>query len=136
MYAQLDDLEEEPKKPKAKWYRRLSFWHRAFPILATCCLLVIAALFRKFGPEQVSSVLQERIPNLAHMLPACHSSFISQIWSRTSKQCTARAFDQCNAYVFPCTVGIWRLAHAPDIDALKSSLWLSASNAALTLCRS
>ena len=61
LHAQLDDLEEEPKHPKAKWYRRLSFWHRAFPILATCCLLVVAALFRRFGPGQVSTVLQEHL---------------------------------------------------------------------------
>jgi len=54
MIVQLDDLEDEPQSPKAKWYRRLSFWYRVWPILATCCLLVIAALLRKFGPEQAS----------------------------------------------------------------------------------
>ncbi|KAL3133020.1 hypothetical protein ABBQ38_006929 [Trebouxia sp. C0009 RCD-2024] len=47
-----DDLEVEPKQAKAKWYRRISWWQRALPVLATCYLLVIAALFRKFGPGQ------------------------------------------------------------------------------------
>ena len=52
---QIDDLEDEPKRPKAKWYKRVSWWHKAWPVLATCCLLVTAALLRKFGPQQASS---------------------------------------------------------------------------------
>lgn len=59
LYVQTDDLEVEPKQAKAKWYRRISWWQRALPVLATCYLLVIAALFRKFGPGQVSTELQE-----------------------------------------------------------------------------
>ena len=52
---QIDDLEEEePKRPKAKWYRRLTFWSKAWPVLATCCLLISAALLRKFGAMQAS----------------------------------------------------------------------------------
>jgi hypothetical protein len=51
---QIDDLEDEPKRPKAKWYKRVSWWQKAWPVLATCCLLVTAALLRKFGPHQAS----------------------------------------------------------------------------------
>ena len=79
LHAQLDDLEEEPKQPKAKWYWRLSFWHRALPVLATCCLLVIAALFRRFGPEQVSSVLQEHMSHLCSCVLLYNQAFV--IWT-------------------------------------------------------
>ncbi|DBA70449.1 TPA: hypothetical protein ACH3X2_011857 [Trebouxia sp. C0005] len=26
-----DELEDEPKRPKAKWYKRMSWWHKAWP---------------------------------------------------------------------------------------------------------
>lgn len=65
---QEDELEDEPKRPKAKWYKRMSWWHKAWPVLATCCLLVTAALLRKFGPRQASlcvpAEISKRLPEL------------------------------------------------------------------------
>ncbi|DBA97213.1 TPA: hypothetical protein ACH3X1_014965 [Trebouxia sp. C0004] len=48
----IDDLEDEPTRPKAKWYKRVSWWYKAWPVLATCCLLLTAGLLRKFGSHQ------------------------------------------------------------------------------------
>ena len=53
--TKLEDLEDEPKRPRPKWYYRLSFWGKAWPVLATVCLLIAAALLRRFGPDQVLS---------------------------------------------------------------------------------